>query len=68
MYTDNHKPPRCAQLTDVEEAMEKWEEQLRDYKKRGASDMPEHEKAWIIVKMLPLLTPPTLFLDLAELC
>ena len=44
MYTDIHNPPRCAQLADVEEAVEKWEEQLRDYKRCGGSDMPEHEK------------------------
>ena len=35
MYTDIHNPPRCAQLADVEEALETWEEQLRDYKRCG---------------------------------
>jgi hypothetical protein len=35
MYTDIHNPPRCAELADVEEAVEKWEEQLRDYKRCG---------------------------------
>ena len=56
MYTDIHNPPRCAQLADVEEAVEKLEEHLRDYKRCGGSDMPEHEKI-IIVKSLPLQTP-----------
>ena len=67
MYTVIHNLPSCAQLADVEKAVEKWEEQLLVYKRCGGVEMPEHEKIWIIMKMLPLLTPNG-FPCFAELC
>ena len=41
----HYNPSRCAHFADVEAAAEKWEEQLRDYKRCGGREMPEHEKA-----------------------
>ena len=64
MYMDVHHPARARNLGDVTACIKAWEKVLVQYARCGGRPLPEEEKCFIALQLLPLSTPPGMMLTL----
>ena len=64
MHLPVHNPARVTKLTDVADALERWDRVVSDYVKIGGKDVDEDEKITIALQVLPKNTPASMLLAL----